>query len=346
MSDAFEDRKKSHLDLALKKSSQSLQPTGFERIRLRHEALPELDFEEISCQTSWRGHSLKAPFFVCSMTGGWSDSPAFNLKLAQACEKRGWLMGMGSQRGQLDHPFKIKEWEEIKKACPQLKLLGNLGISQALKSPFQKMIQLIEALDVAGMIVHLNPLQEALQKEGTPQFKGGLERLKALTQELAEQSPPIPLIVKETGCGFCLETLDRLTGLGLSAVDISGAGGTNWGRIEAGRYGAEDFRSMTGPSFADWGIPTLQSLMFAQQKPRDYDVWASGGLRNGLDAAKALSLGATLAGFGWPILQALQTGPKALDQTMARLEFELKVSLFCSGSKNIKELSGKWQFID
>ena len=276
------------------------------------------------------------------MTGGWSDSLDFNLKLAKACERRSWIMAVGSQRGQLENPAKAEEWKEVRKACPQLILLGNLGLSQLLKVSLKQVLSLIDSLQAQGMIIHLNPLQEALQKEGTAQFKGGLKAIEKLAKELS-----VPLIVKETGCGFSREVLDQLTDIGLAVVDVSGLGGTHWGRIEGRRYNKEENFFGIGETFSDWGISTVQSILYSCEKERDYELWAGGGLRTGLDSAKALAMGACLTGFGQIILKALQESEKALDQLMSRLEYELKVSLFCAGASSIQDLkrTRKWKMI-
>ena len=342
MDNNFENRKKSHFILSLNSESQALRATGFDKIQLVHSALPDLDIEQVSIQQNWLGHLLKTPFFVSSMTGGWSDSLSFNLKLAKACERRSWIMAVGSQRGQLKDSRKAEEWKQIRRASPKLILLGNLGLSQLLKVSLKQVLSLADSLQAQGMIIHLNSLQEALQKEGTAQFKGGLLAIKKLVKEL-----PIPVIVKETGCGFSQETLDQLTNIGVAVVDISGLGGTHWGRIEGQRYNKEEAFFGIGESFSSWGIPTAQSLIYTSEKQRDYDLWASGGLRTGLDSAKALALGASFTGFGRIILKALNESEKTLDCLMSRLEYELKVSLFCTGSSNIKELqkAKKWRMI-
>ena len=342
MDDSFENRKKSHFTLSLNSDSQAMSSTGFDRIQLIHSALPELDIEQVSIQQMWREHSLKTPFFVSSMTGGWSDSLSFNLKLAEACERHSWIMAVGSQRGQLEDSSKAEEWRQIRKACPKLILFGNLGLSQLLKVSLKQLLSLVDSLQAQGMIIHLNPLQEALQKEGTAQFKGGVSAIKKLAREL-----PVPVIVKETGCGFSRESLDQLTDIGVAVVDVSGLGGTHWGRIEGQRYNKEEAFFGIGESFSSWGVSTVQSLIYGSEKQRDYELWAGGGLRTGLDSAKALALGASFTGFGWIILKALNESEKALDQLMSRLEYELKVSLFCTGSSNIKDLqrTQKWQMI-
>ena len=331
----FEQRKKTHFTLALKKSSQAAAGAGLERVHLIHEAVPDLNFNQISLGQTCLGSELKTPFFASSMTGGWEDSESFNLKLAKACERRSWAMGAGSQRGQLQNPAKAKEWQRIRKACPRLLLMGNIGLAQALTASLEEIESLAASLEAAAMIIHCNPLQEAIQKEGTPFFQGAFEKLKALAGEIS-----VPLVIKETGCGFSGKTLDQLTGLGLKAVDMSGRGGTHWGRLEGARFPETDFRAGIGETFASWGLSTFDSLMYAREKERDFEIWASGGLRTGLDAAKALALGAKMAGFGQPLLKALKAGEKALDKTMARREYELKVCLFCTNSRNLKELAG------
>ena len=218
--------------------------------------------------------------------------------------------------------------------------MGNLGLAKLIKSSREDILSLIESLSAQGMIIHLNPLQEALQKEGTPQFKGGLKAIEKLLQY-----SPVPVILKETGCGFSKKVLDDLDGLGLSAIDLSGRGGTHWGRIEGLRYGKREAFFEIGESFADWGVSTLQSLSYSQEKARDYEVWASGGFKTGVSACKALAMGARFVGFGQSILKALNSGEKVLDKLMSRLEYELKVSLFCTGSSCIQALQKqkKWE---
>ena len=340
MSSSFESRKKSHFFLSLKKESQAVLPSGFDNIQLIHSALPEQDLSEVSIEYQWSGQTLKTPFFVSSMTGGWSDSPAFNLKLAKACESHSWMMGVGSQRAQLKDPNKAKEWRIIRKACPNLVLFGNLGLSQLLKTSLKQILSLVDSLEAQGMIIHLNPLQEALQKEGTAFFKGGLKALKQLVKDC-----PVPVIVKETGCGFSKDNLEQLNGMGLSAVDLSGMGGTHWGRIEGLRYSESEAFFGIGESFASWGNSTVSSLIDCQEQKRDYQVWASGGLRSGVDACKALAMGAEAVGFGQRILKALHESEEALEALMSRLEQELKVCLFCVGSADIKDLqrTKKWR---
>ena len=341
MDNGFEERKRDHISLSLKTESQSESQAGFDKIQLIHSSFPDLNLEEVSIHQTWRDYHLKTPFFVSSMTGGWSQSLDFNLKLARACERRSWILCVGSQRGQLKDKEKAKEWEQLRKACPQVLLFGNLGLSQLIKSSKEDILSLIDSLSAQAMIIHMNPLQEALQKEGTAQFKGGLKALEKLIQY-----SPVPVMVKETGCGFSKKALDDLNGLGLAVLDLSGKGGTHWGRIEGLRYEKDEALFGIGESFSRWGVSTLQSLIYSQEKTRDYELWASGGFKNGVSACKALALGARFVGFGRIILQALTQSEEKLEQLMTRLEYELKVSLFCTNSSCLSELqkTKKWEY--
>lgn len=338
----FEKRKKSHLNLSLKSESQSSSSSCLDLLQLIHEAIPNFDFKDVSIEQKFLGsYLLKTPFFVASMTGGWKDSLAWNLKLAKACQSHGWAMGVGSQRAQLEDPKKAEEWKKIRQECPDLILFGNIGLAQALRSSIDDINFLIESLKAQALVVHCNPLQEAIQKEGTPYFYKGVEKLKQLAKELST-----PVIVKETGCGFSKKTLDRLTGLKLAAIDVSGLGGTHWGKIEGQRFDKTDFRFGIADAFKGWGVSTLESLLYSLQELRDYELWASGGIRTGVDAAKVLSLGACMVGLAQPILKALESGEDFLDRFMSRLELELKVSLFCTGSASIQDLQKekKWKW--
>ncbi len=329
----FSHRKKDHIFLSLKKENEALGCSGFQDIQLIHSALPEMDFSEVDISTQIFGKNLKTPFVVTGMTGGWEGSLSINSRIAQISEKRGWIMGVGSQRRQIFDPSAKKEWKEIRQKCPNLILLGNIGLSQLIKMKVLEVEALVSSLKADAMVVHTNPLQEALQVEGTPHFKGGLKTLRHLCETLS-----VPVILKETGCGFSRETLQVLSGIGLFAVDVSGYGGTHWGRIEGDRISKGHTLHGTAEAFRDWGISTVDSLLFAQEVKKDYEVWAGGGIRNGCDSAKALALGANRVGIARPIIQSALEGDKALEKTMSRLEQELKIALFCSGRKSIKEI--------
>jgi len=321
---------------------QTSECAQFSRIALIHEALPDLDFEEVQLSTESLGLSLKTPFLVSSMTAGHVGGVDLNLRLARVCEARGWMRGVGSQRRELSDPKAREEWRALRKVAPHVRLLGNIGLSQLIHLKDSEVESLVEALGASAMIVHLNPLQEALQKEGTPQFKGGFERLQRLCRQLS-----VPVVVKETGCGFSKRTLERLKESGVKAVDVSGLGGTHWGRIEGSRADKGALLAQASETFSEWGISTLDSVMNALEVQAPFEVWASGGLRSGLDAAKMLALGCPIAGFAKPLLEAGLESEERLHRVMERFEFELRLALFCTGSKNLDEFKKKkvwkWQ---
>jgi isopentenyl-diphosphate delta-isomerase len=329
----FESRKADHIRLALSHGTQANGASGLDRIRLRHEALPDLDFTDISLATPILGREAATPMFVSSMTAGHSGSIDLNLTMARVSEKRNWPMGVGSQRKQLSDPAAQAEWKNIRKACPRVRFLGNIGIAQVIRTPVGDIQRLTDSLEAEALFVHLNPLQECLQPEGTPQFRGGLQALETLARELG-----VPVVVKETGCGFSSSTLRRLNGIGLHAVDVSGLGGTHWGRVEGGRSKPGEMRAQAAETFRDWGVGTVESLQAALAVRGDYEAWASGGVRSGLDVAKLVAVGARAVGLAQPILRAASVGEEALDQLMARLEFELRTALFCTGAASIESL--------
>ncbi len=329
----FEKRKQDHITQAMNPSHQALGLSGFSEIQLPHEALPELNWDEVSLSTEALGLQLKTPFLVSSMTAGHPNAQPINRVLAFCAAQRGWLMGVGSQRRELLDPEFGGEWDEIRREFPNLHLLGNIGVAQLIQSRTEQIEGLIRRLGAIGLIVHLNPLQECLQEEGTPQFRGGYEALCRLAVELS-----VPVIVKETGCGIGPSLMKKLNKSGVSAVDVSGLGGTHWGRIEGARAADDSWRRKAAHTFADWGWSTAESLRMARDLNPRFEVWASGGIRTGLDAAKALALGARIVGVAQPLLEAALVSSENLLDRMGLFEFELKTALFCTGCPNIEML--------
>lgn len=338
----FESRKADHIRLALDEKTQATGGTGLDRIRLEHEAFPELDFSDLSLEVLLFSESPVMPLFVSSMTAGHGGSLNLNLVMARVSEKRNWAMGVGSQRRQLTDKQADQEWKQIRKSCPSVRFFGNIGIAQLIKTPVADVRRLADTLEAEAMIVHTNPLQECMQPEGTPQFAGGLKALETLVKEIG-----LPVIVKETGCGFSEATLKRMRGIGIAAVDIGGFGGTHWGRVEGGRSPRGEKLSLAADTFADWGVPTVESLAAAVKLESDYEVWASGGVRSGLDAAKLLAMGAKMVGLAKPVIEAALQGEEALDKRMELLEYELKTAMFCTGVKTVQELREKrvWTWV-
>lgn len=331
----FESRKRDHLRIALDPRVQSSRAAGLESIDLVHEALPDLDFKDIDLSVDFNGRSLGAPFFIGSMTAGHEKGREINLALARLSERRGLLMGVGSQRRELEDSEASLEWREIRKQAPKACLVGNIGIAQAIRAPVDRLRALVDGLEASALFIHLNPLQECLQPEGTPSFRGGLSAIARLVTEIQ-----VPVIVKETGCGMSLATMRRLDSAGVHAVDVSGLGGTHWGRVEERRLAKTDLRAAAAPAFSDWGLPTVSCLIEAAQAPLRCELWASGGIRTGVDVAKAIALGARLVGLAHPWLEAAvqDDGDAALERLTEKLTFELKTSLFCTGSRTPGEL--------
>jgi isopentenyl-diphosphate Delta-isomerase len=339
----FEKRKQDHIAHSLNSANQAAGMSGLESVHLHHEAIPDLDFEEIKLDTPGFGMALPTPFYVAGMTAGHADALSVNWMLAQACQERGWAMGVGSQRRDLESGFDaqaIDNWQSLRREVPNLALFANIGISQLIKVKVSDIRHLVEALAAQALCVHLNALQEAIQPEGTPQFRGAWQALSTLCRELGH-----PVIVKETGCGFHVSTLRGLARLGpaaLAAVDVSGLGGTHWGRIEGARAGSHTLHHSASVTFANWGESTVDSVLAAKEAlgPQT-EIWASGGVRSGLDAAKLIALGASRIGYAKPALEAALTGPIELRRWMELQEYELRISLFCSGCATPADLRKK-----
>jgi len=331
--ETFEKRKRDHIALALMPENEAFGFSGLDTITLPHEAIPDLQFSEIDIHSYRFGKKTNTPFIVSSMTAGHPFAENINTRLIQACEETGWAMGIGSQRRELSDPNAAEEWAALRLSAPNVALLGNLGITQLIDISVSDVERLVEALEAIGMIIHCNPLQECLQPEGTPYFKGAYEAIAELAENLS-----VPVIIKETGCGFSKSTLQRLLSTSIAAVDVSGLGGTHWGRIEGARAEQDPIRYRAAQTFKNWGVSTVDSIRYAASLTPDYEIWGSGGVRNGLDAAKLLYLGASTIGFAKPMLEAAKESTDAVITYMKTIEYELKVALFCTGHSNIEAL--------
>jgi isopentenyl-diphosphate Delta-isomerase len=337
----FEKRKRDHIEIALRESVQGSSLSDLDRIELVHEALPDLNFKDVDLSVKALGLVRKTPFLVSSMTAGHRDSATLNQVLAVACADRGWMMGVGSQRRELSDEQALMEWKRVREAAPGVSLIGNLGIAQVIRTSTEAVLKLVQSLGAEAMIVHLNPLQEVIQLEGNTDFSGGLKAIERLCREL-----PIPVIVKETGCGISVATARRLQEAGVAVVDVSGSGGTHWGRVEGERAQAQEslkarVRAQAAATFANWGIPTARSVQDIVSAKVPLEVWASGGVRSGLDASKLIAIGARVVGFAKPVLSAALKGEVELHQFMEKIEFEARVALFCTGSKNFADLRAR-----
>nr|BFD67320.1 type 2 isopentenyl-diphosphate Delta-isomerase [Bdellovibrio sp. HAGR004] len=336
----FEQRKRDHIRIALDPRSQTEGQNGLDSITLIHEALPDLNYKEVEISTSFvfSGDAipLSSPIFISSMTAGHEKGREINEALARLSDRRQILMGVGSQRRELEDSNAAEEWTKVRKQAPKARFLGNIGIAQLIKSPIDKIRRLIDSTEAVALFVHLNPLQEVLQPEGTTEFRNGLQAIENLVKLAG-----VPVIVKETGCGFSVPTLKRLENTGIYAVDVSGKGGTHWGRVEGYRSEESQMLYQVAQTFADWGISTTQSLLNGKEARVEYQLWASGGVRNGLEIGKLMALGASKVGVAKPFLEAALQGDEALENLLTRLETELKVTMFCTGCRNLKDLQSK-----
>jgi isopentenyl-diphosphate delta-isomerase len=330
----FEQRKSDHLRLALDPANQASGHSDFATLQLAHEAIPEINFDEVTLTCQRFQATERVPYFVSSMTAGHAGAIKINHVLARAAAQQGWAMGVGSQRRELFDETARQEWQLLREHIPNVVLYANLGLAQVIQTPLKAMQTLVDSISAQAIFIHCNPLQECIQPEGTPQFKGGYQALENVCQHLQ-----IPVIIKETGCGFAPQTLKRLMSTGVQAVDVSGLGGTHWGRIEGQRAPVASQNERCAQAFKHWGVTTLDSLRYAMSLKPAYEIWASGGIRSGLDAAKCLALGATSIGIAQPLLQAAMIGVDAVVDTMQLFEYELKVALFCTGSRNLSELN-------
>ena len=326
-SDSARDRKAEHLDLA---ADSALQVRGlaFERFRFEHAALPEIDMDEIDLETRFLGRPLRAPLLVSCMTGGTAEAATINRNLAAAAERCGVALGVGSQRKSLEFPATAGTFE-VRELAPSVPLLANLGAVQLNYGYGPEQCQ--QAVDMIGadaLVLHLNPLQEAIQPEGDLRFSRLLPRIAEVVDALS-----VPVLVKEIGCGISGSLARRLQSVGVEWIDTAGSGGTSWARIEAARADEVPL----GELFADWGIETPESIRQVRSIA-GVRVIGSGGVRNGIDAAKCLALGAELVGMAYPFLGAARTSADEVVRVVERTVRELRIAMFCVGARNREAL--------
>lgn len=308
--------------------------TGFGTYRLPHEALPELDLAEVDCSTTFLGRAMRAPVLVSSMTGGAPDVTRINLALAEACAALGIGMGVGSQRAAIARP-ELAYTYRVRQIAPEIVLLANLGAVQLNYGyGVDECRRAVEMIEADGLILHLNALQEAVQPEGNTNFKGLLRGIERVCRAL-----DVPVIVKEVGNGIGAATARRLVDAGVWGIDVAGAGGTSWSEVERFRHTGASGARVAG-AFAGWGIATTESIRQVRAALPAVPLIGSGGVRDGLDVAKALALGADLAASAKPALvaAAADDGAAAATAWLAELIAELRIAMFCSGCGDIGAL--------
>lgn len=325
-------RKVEHLEIAASGRADFARSHLLEHVHLVHQALPELADEEIDLQVDLSGAKLAAPLVITGMTGGADEARAINRDLAAVAASLGIAFGVGSQRAMAEHP-ELSSTYAVKEHAPEVVLIGNIGGVQARELGVDQVAELARRIGADLMAVHLNPAQELIQRDGDRDFRGVYEALARLRDAL-----PVPLWVKETGCGLSVEVAQRLRELGVGGVDVAGAGGTSWVAVEAERAAAGSPEAALGRQLWDWGLPTAVSVAACAQQ--GLAVIASGGLRSGYDVARALALGATAGGMAAPVLRAYREGGRdGAAQFLSDQLRALRAILLLTGCRRPHELA-------
>ena len=332
MAEKTEKRKAEHIRICLEQKAQARKATaGFEDIQLIHRALPEVDRQKISLSASFLGKKFSAPLIVGAMTGGTEEATKINASIAEAVEKLGLGMGVGSQRAAIEDRKLEKTYAVARKKAPSAFLIANIGGVQLVHGYGLKEVKkAIEMIDADAVAIHLNAMQEAVQPEGQTNFKGVLTKISEIAGELDK-----PVIVKETGCGISAEDAKALEAAGVKAIDVGGLGGTSFAAVE---YYRSINQNNMGEIFWDWGIPTAISLIETTQSVK-IPVIASGGVRSGLDIAKSSALNASLASISQPMLETAVKGTKETEELLSCLIDELRNAMFLVGAKNLESLA-------
>lgn len=333
-------RKLNHVRINLEEDVQGRGITaGFERYRFIHQSLPELDLAEIDLSTSLFGKTLRAPLIISSMTGGAEALEQINMTLAEAAQFAGIGMGVGSQRAAIKDPDLAYTYQ-VRKVAPGILLFANLGAVQLNYGyGVDECRRAVEMIEADALILHLNVLQESVQPEGDTNWHGLLDKIADVCRQLH-----VPVIGKEVGWGISEQTARQLAKAGVAAIDVAGAGGTSWSEVERHRATTEYLRRVAG-AFIDWGIPTADSIQMARRGAPGRPVIASGGMRDGIDAAKAIALGATATAMASPYLKRAVEGVEAVVEEIEIISQQLRVAMMCVGAENIEALQNTPRFV-
>jgi isopentenyl-diphosphate delta-isomerase len=330
--EVIKQRKKEGIDIPLQKNVQAkTTSTYLEYVRLVHNALPEVDYDDIDTSMTFLGRRFSAPIIIDSMTGGTDEATVINGRLGELAEKYGFGMGLGSQRAGLKSEELAATYSIARKNAPNAFLIANIGGAQLSKGfTVDEAKRIVKMIGANALVVHLNPLQELVQPEGEPRYKGVLAQISELAKTI-----DVPLIVKEVGAGISKEVAIKLEMANVSAINIAGAGGTSWAGVEKIRAESlkDDLKKHLGEMFWDWGIPTAASLIEVRRAVK-LPLIASGGLRNGLEVAKCIALGASMAAMAYPFLQTAAQSRESLFAFADAILAELKSTMFLVGAKN------------
>jgi isopentenyl-diphosphate delta-isomerase len=335
----IKNRKDEHIILASKENVGCHETTWLEHIRFIHNALPELNLDDLNVSCEFLGKIIAAPVFIGAMTGGTEFTKRINVALAKAAQKYKIPMMVGSQRVILNHPEIGESFSTVRENAPDIPLVGNIGIAQIANSENLDYVeQLINNINADALAIHLNVIQELIQPEGDKTFSGAINNLKRLKEQYN-----IPIMIKETGCGISKEVTQRLIDIGIDFIDVSGVGGTSWVAVEYYRAKKEKIESKMdlGELYWDWGIPTAASIIEVSSVLKDRSkikIIGSGGIRTGIDVAKALRIGADFTALARPFLIAALDGQASIGKFIEKIFRELKITMLLTGSKDIIEL--------
>jgi isopentenyl-diphosphate delta-isomerase len=325
-------RKADHIRINLEQDVRSALSTGLEHYRFLHEALPELDLEAIDLRLKLFGKSLRAPILISSMTGGTKEAETLNLHLAEAAQATGVAMGVGSQRAALEHPELAKSFQ-VRRAAPDVLLFANLGAVQLNYGyGLEECRRAVDMIQADALILHLNPLQEAVQAGGDTNFAGLAKKIEGICKTVG-----VPVIAKEVGWGISKRTAQLLARCGVSAIDVAGAGGTSWSQVEMHRAPNESTRRLAA-TYVGWGIPTAESIRLVHEALPGMAIFASGGLKDGLDISKCIALGASLGGMAGPFLKAAAESTEMVLELIRLTERQVRVTMFTAGIPDLDKL--------
>jgi isopentenyl-diphosphate delta-isomerase len=334
------ERKLDHIRICLTKDVQPPQKKNWlQQVEIIHNALPEIDMSEVKTETVLFGKKISAPLVIAGMTGGHSIAKRINEVLAKAAEETRIGMGVGSQRAAIEDPSLVESYSIVRRVAPDVPIIANLGAPQLSKGyGIREARKAIEMVEADALAIHLNPLQEAVQMSGDTNARGILKGISLVASQI-----DVPVIAKETGCGIAYEEARRLAECGIKAVDVGGAGGTSWSAVEAHRDLAQTSSKISGShlgfTFANWGIPTAASIVEVSAV-KGLTVIATGGVRDGIDVAKCLALGAHSAGMALPFLKPAYSGDlEALKGRIKSVIRELRTAMFLTGSAELRGLT-------
>jgi isopentenyl-diphosphate delta-isomerase len=333
----IKDRKLDHIKINLEKDVRSGLTTGLEKYHFVHEALPELDLERVDASVSLFGKKLSAPILVSSMTGGSEEAETINFRLAEAAQEVSTAMGVGSQRVAIEHPEQAATFQ-VRRVAPDILLFANLGAVQLNHGyGIDECRKAVEMIEADALILHLNPVQEAVQKGGDTNFAGLGKKIEEVCKKME-----VPVIAKEVGWGISERTARLLADCGVSAIDVAGAGGTSWSQVEMHRA-PDEFTRELAATFVGWGIPTAESILNVKRAVPGMTIFASGGLKDGLDIAKCVALGARLGGMAGNFLKAAAVSTEKAVEMMRLTKKQVEVTMFACGAERVEGLEGKME---